>query len=188
MPTKYDNWTAADTIEKSLLDSDIHYLHGDITNENVSEAIKWIVSANLQKKPKRKLTLYVNSYGGDLYEAFALIDVMKASYHNISTVGIGAVMSAAFLIFVSGQNGQRILGKNTGIMNHQHSSEQAETKMHDMKAAMSENHNCEARALGIIRDASNMTLADVRKKFNSPSDQYFTAKQMVDFKLADAIM
>jgi hypothetical protein len=33
-----------------------------------------------------------------------------------------------------------------------------------------------------------MTLAEVRKKFNSPSDQYFTAKQMVDFKLADAIM
>ena len=53
MPTKYDNWTATDTIEKSLLDNDIHYLHGDISNENVSEAIKWIVSANLQKKDKR---------------------------------------------------------------------------------------------------------------------------------------
>jgi len=88
MPTKYDNWTATDTIEKSLLDSDIHYLHGDITNENVSEAIKWIVSANLNKKPKRKLTLYINSYGGDLYEAFALIDVMKNSYHTIATVGM----------------------------------------------------------------------------------------------------
>ena len=187
MPTKYDNWTATDTIEKSLLDSDIHYLHGDITNENVSEAIKWIVSANLQKKPKRKLTLYINSYGGDLYEAFALIDVMKNSYHNISTIGIGAVMSAAFLIFVSGQNGQRFLGKNTGIMSHQH-SDTMESKMHDMKAAMTENVNCEVRALGIIRDASEMSMAEVRKKFNSPSDQYFTAKQMVDFKLADAIM
>ena len=188
MPTKYDNWTATETIEKSLLDNDIHYLHGDISNDNVSEAIKWIVSANLQKKPKRKPTLYINTYVGDLYEAFALIDMMKNSHHTIATVGIGAVMSAGFLIFVSGQNGQRMLGKNTGVMNHQHSSEQAETKMHDMKAAMSENHNCEARALGIIRDASGMTMAEVRKKFNSPSDQYFTAKQMVDFKLADAII
>jgi hypothetical protein len=57
-----------------------------------------------------------------------------------------------------------------------------------MKAAMSENVNCETRALTIIRDASGMTLSEVRKKFNSPSDQYFTAKQMVDFKLADSIM
>jgi ATP-dependent protease ClpP protease subunit len=188
MPTKYDNWTAIDAIDKSLLDNDIHYLHGDITNENVSEAIKWIVSANLSKKPKRKLILYVNSYGGDLYEAFALIDVMKHSYHPIATVGIGAVMSAAFLIFVSGQHGSRTIGKNAGIMNHQHSSEQAETKMHDMKAAYSENVNCEARALGILREASGMTLAEVRKKLNSPTDQYFTAKQMIDMKLADAIM
>jgi len=188
MPTKYDNWTAQDSIDKSLLDNDIHYLHGDICNENIAEAIKWIVSANLDKKPKRKLKLYINSYGGDLYEAFALIDVIKESHHTISTIGVGAIMSAAFLIFVSGENGQRILGKNTGIMNHQHSSEQAETKMHDMKAAMSENVNCETRALNIIREACGMTMSEVRKKFNSPSDQYFTAKQMVDFKLADAIM
>ena len=185
---KYESWTSTDAVDRSLLDNDIHYLHGEITNENVSEAIKWIISCNLVKKPKRVLELYINTPGGDLYEMFALIDVMKNSYHNVATVGIGAIMSAAFLIFVSGQNGQRILGKNTGIMNHQHSSEQAETKMHDMKAAMSENVNCETRALSIIRDASGMTLAEVRKKFNSPSDQYFTAKQMVDFKLADSIM
>ena len=93
MPTKYDNWTAQDSIDKSLLDNDIHYLHGDISNENISEAIKWIISANLDKKPKRKLKLYINSYGGDLYEAFALIDVMKESHHAISTIGVGAVMS-----------------------------------------------------------------------------------------------
>jgi hypothetical protein len=30
-----------------------------------------------------------------------------------------------------------------------------------------------------------MSLADVRKKLNTPSDQYFTAKQMIDNKLAD---
>jgi len=188
MPTKYDNWTAQDSIDKSLLYSDIHYLHGDICNENIAEAIKWIVSANLSKKPKRKLQLYVNSYGGDLYEAFALIDVMKTSHHTISTIGIGAIMSAAFLIFVSGQKGHRYLGKNTGIMNHQHSSESAEQKMHDIKAAMTENVNCETRALTIIRDASEMSLAEVRKKLNSPTDQYFTAKQMVDMNLADHVL
>ena len=184
---KYDQYTAADRIDAHLHDNDIHYLTGDIDNESITEAVKWILSANLNKKPKRTLKLYINSYGGDLYEAFALIDVMKNSYHNVSTIGIGAVMSAAFLIFVSGQNGQRFLGKNTGIMSHQH-SDTMDSKMHDMKAAMSENVNCEVRALGIIRDASEMSMAEVRKKFNSPSDQYFTAKQMVDFKLAAAIM
>src|SRR5210317_1316438 len=187
MPTKYENWTASDAIDKSLLDSDIYYLSGDICDENVSEAIKWILSANLVKKPKRTLKLYINTYGGDLYEAFALIDVMKSSYHSISTIGIGAVMSAGFLIFASGKQGERYIGKNAGIMNHQH-SDAMESKMHDMKAQMKENANCEQRCMQILRDATGFSLVDVRKKFNNPSDQYFTAKQLVDLKIADHIL
>ena len=115
---KYDSWNSSDAVDRSLLDNDIHYLSGEITNENVSEAIKWILSANLTKKPKRTLELYINTTGGDLYEMFALIDVMKNSYHNISTVGIGAVMSAGFLIFASGTKGYRWIGKNAGITYH----------------------------------------------------------------------
>ena len=184
---KYDQYTVSDKIDAHLHDNDIHYLTGDIANENVSEAIKWILSTNLNKKPKRTLKLYINSYGGDLYEAFALIDVMKDSYHHISTIGIGAVMSASLLIFAAGKQGERYIGKNTGIMNHQH-SDAMESKMHDMRSQMKENNNCELRCLNLLREATGMSLADVRKKLNTPSDQYFTAKQMIDNKLADHIL
>jgi ATP-dependent protease ClpP protease subunit len=150
---KYDQYTAADKIDAHLHDNDIHYLTGEISQDNVEEAIKWILSANLSKKPKKTLKLYINTVGGDLYESFALIDVMKNSYHHISTIGIGAVMSAGLLIFASGKQGERYIGKNTGILNHQ-----------------------------------KYSLSDVRKKLNTPSDQYFTAKQMIDLKLADHIL
>ena len=108
---KYDQYTAADKIDAHLHDNDIHYLTGDIGNDNVTETIKWILSANLSKKPKKTLKLYINSMGGDLYESFALIDVMKDSYHHISTIRIGAVMSAGLLIFASGKQGERYIGK-----------------------------------------------------------------------------
>ena len=55
MPKNYESWTASDAVDRSLLDADIHVLSGEITNENVTEAIKWILSANLTKKPKRVL-------------------------------------------------------------------------------------------------------------------------------------
>lgn len=188
MPTKYDNWTATDAVDKSLLDNDIHYLYGDIDSENIAGTIKWILSANLVKKPKRTLKLYINTYGGDLYEAFALCDVMRNSYHNISTVGIGAVMSAGLLIFASGKQGERYIGKNSGSMNHQH-SDSIESKMHDMRAAMKENQNCELRALNIFKEATGLSVQECRNKFiKNPSDQYYTAKQMVDLKLADHIL
>src|SRR5210317_401135 len=184
---KYENYSAEERAEVSLYDNDVHYLNGEITEDNVSKAIKWILSANLQKKPKRTLTLYVNTVGGDLYESFALIDVMRNSHHHIATIGIGAVMSAGFLIFASGKQGERYIGKNTGILNHQH-SDTMESKMHDMKAQMKENNNCEQRCMQILRDATGYSLVDVRKKFNNPSDQYFTAKQLVDLKIADHIL
>ena len=89
---KYENYSADERVEVSLYDNDVHYLNGEITEDNVSKAIKWILSANLNKKPKRTLKLYVNTVGGDLYESFALIDVMRNSHHHVSTIGIGAVI------------------------------------------------------------------------------------------------
>ena len=57
-----------------------------------------------------------------------------------------------------------------------------------MKAQMKENTNCEQRCMQILRDATGYSLSDVRKKFNNPSDQYFTAKQLIDLKIADHIL
>lgn len=54
---KWDQFTADDRIDVTLLDHDIHYLNGDIDSENISRTIKWILSANLVKKPKRTLKL-----------------------------------------------------------------------------------------------------------------------------------
>ncbi len=187
MKKAYEQYSVDERIEATLHDNDIHYLNGELDNENIAKCIKWVLSANLVKRPKRKLTLYINTVGGDLYETFGLIDVMRDSYHTISTVGVGAVMSAGFLIFASGKQGERYIGKNTGIMNHQH-SDTMESKMHDMKAQMKENNNCEQRCMQILRDATGYSLADVRKKFNNPSDQYLTAKQLVELKIADHIL
>jgi len=188
MSKQNDLFSASDAIERHLLDNDIHYLNGDITSENIGETIKWILAANLHKKPKRTLKLYVNTYGGDLYECFALIDIMKNSYHNISTIGIGAVMSAGFLIFASGKQGERYIGKNAGSMNHQHSDEM-NSKMHDMRAQMKENQNCELRCLNILKEATGLSIQEVRNKFiKNPSDQYYTAKQLIDLNIADHIL
>ena len=184
---KYEQFTAEDRVDVLLNNEDIHYLNGELTEENIGKAIKWVIACNISKKPKRTLKLYINTTGGDLYETFALIDVMRNSYHHISTIGIGAVMSAGLLIFASGKQGERYIGKNTGIMNHQH-SDAMESKMHDMRSQMKENNNCELRCLNILREATGYSLADVRKKLNTPSDQYFTAKQMIDLKLADHIL
>ena len=53
---------------------------------------------------------------------------------------------------------------------------------------MAENVNCETRALNIIKDAAAISLSEAKERFNSKSDQFFTARQMVDMDLADKIL
>ena len=109
---KLEEFNASDRIDTKLLEKSTHFLTGEITTDNVNAAIKWIVYENLEAK-ERTLTLYINSTGGDLCAAFGLIDMMNTSRHPIRTIGVGSIMSAAFLIFASGHNGERYLGTNS---------------------------------------------------------------------------
>ena len=184
---KLEDFNAEERIAVRLLDNHVHFLSGEICEENINEAIRWITYENLEQKSNKVLTLYVNSYGGDLYQAFALIDVMRVSKHPVRTIGIGTIMSAAFLIFASGSKGQRYIAQNTGIMCHQFSDTQ-EGKYHDIKAAMAENENVNAKMVEVLRTATGLTAAKIKSKLLPASDVYLTAQDLLNLNVADHIL
>lgn len=184
--TKFDDFNAADRINVRLLDNNVHFLTGEIAEENIEQAIKWIVYSNLNNAEKT-LTLYINSSGGDLYQAFALIDIMKGSRFPIRTIGLGSIMSAAFLIFASGTKGLRFIAPNTGIMCHQFSDAQ-EGKYHDIKAQAVESDHCNRRMLEILKEATGLPASKVKAKLLPPTDVYLTADELIDLSVADAIL
>jgi ATP-dependent Clp protease protease subunit len=175
-------------IEDCFHDNRIHFLCGQIEPENVRKAIQWIVYENsITNDENNFLTLYVNSEGGNLYECFALVDIMKASKRPIRTIGIGSVMSAAFLIFCSGEKGHRIIGRNTGIMCHQYHDE-FEGKHHDIKSRMKESDNCNNRMLEIVQEASSAEMKTIKSKLLYSSDVWLKAEEMIALGLADQIL
>jgi ATP-dependent Clp endopeptidase proteolytic subunit ClpP len=183
---KFDEFTAIDKIDIRLLENSIHFLTGEITEENISNCIKWLVYENLDTKQK-VLTLYINSTGGDLYPAFALIDMMNTSVHAVRTIAVGSIMSAAFLIFATGTNGERYVSKNAGIMCHQH-SDGTEGKYHDIKATMKENELINQKMINVLKQATGLTPGVIKKKLLSPSDVYLTANEAVELGIADHIL
>ena len=187
MVKKADEFNAVDRIDIKLLENSIHFLTGEITEENINNCIKWIVFENLDKAKTKTLTLYVNSTGGDLYQAFALIDVMNSSNHAIRTIGVGSIMSAAFLIFASGTQGERYIASNTGIMCHQFSDSQ-EGKYHDIKAQAKENELCNGRMVDILKSATGLPTARVKAKLLPASDVYMTAQELIDYSVADHLL
>lgn len=183
----FDAFNAEDRIAVRLLDNSVFFLTGEITEQNVADCIRWIAYENLTDTDHKLLTLYVNTFGGDLYQAFALIDMMRNSRHPVRTIGIGAVMSAGFLIFASGAAGERIIARNTGLMCHQY-SEEVEGKHHDLKASLKEGVNCNRRMMEILTDATGLTAVQVRAKLLKETDVFLTATQAIELNVADHIL
>ena len=187
MATRKHEQSPQDRMDNLLLDNNMFFLNGDIDIENVDRCIKWIEYENIDSSKPKLLTLYVNTPGGDLYQTFALIDIMRSSKHPIRTIGLGSIMSGGFLIFVCGTKGERYIAANAGIMCHQLSDDITD-KYHDIKSAVKEVENCNAKMIKILRDATGLSALKISAKLLPASDVYLTAKELIQLNAADYIL
>jgi ATP-dependent Clp protease protease subunit len=186
MTEKTDDFVnAGDKIESAFLENHIHFINGDINEDSVGKAIRWIIFENT--KGNEPLTLYINSDGGNLPDAFALIDVMRMSKVPIRTIGIGSVCSSAFLIFAAGTKGHRLIGQNTTVMCHQF-TESSEGKFHDLKTKLKENQRMNDRMVSLLVECSNLIEREVKTKLLPPSDVWLSADELVELGIADSIL
>ena len=73
---------------EALVDHGIMVLMDDIDSDSVKPVIEWILHENhVRKKKYKELLLMMCSNGGNMEDAFALIDVMRSSQIAIKTVG-----------------------------------------------------------------------------------------------------
>lgn len=71
------------------------------------EITKQIYEYNRQDKDipvesRKPIRIYINSFGGDLYQCFALISAIGASKTPVYTINTGVAMSAGMIILLSG--------------------------------------------------------------------------------------
>lgn len=91
------------------------HLNTSVTSKSVDKLIRSITF--LEGIHDDPITLIINSPGGDVYSAFALIDKIKSSRCEVRTVGTGLVASAAIPILASGK--VRRATKNVSMMYHE---------------------------------------------------------------------
>ena len=177
--------SAAEKIGLGLLNNHVHFLTGEINEENIEETIKWIVYENITcgSAPKT-LTLYINSTGGALSDSLGLIDIMQVSKCPIATIGVGSICSAAFMIFSSGTKGQRYIAKNTSIMCHQY-SDGIEGKHHDIKSRFKEVELTNARMINVLKENTGLDTRTIKSKLLNATDVWLTAEEMVELGIAD---
>lgn len=177
----------SEAISMRLFANHIHFLSGDIDESSISRAMQWLIYENLQYEKNKILTLYINSDGGSLNDAFGLIDLMRESKHPIRTIGVGSVMSAAFLILSAGTEGMRYVSKNTSCMCHQFSDE-LQGKFHDIKSSIKEIDNTNQRMLNLLVETTGLSKIEVKRKLLPADDIWLKPEELVAMNVADHIL
>ena len=90
------------------------HIFSDIDQNMAGQTIQQIYGfAALSSEP---ITLFINSNGGDVFHAFAMIEAMCACPVPLRTVALGHAFSAALLVFMSAP--ERLALRNTLFMAH----------------------------------------------------------------------
>jgi ATP-dependent Clp protease protease subunit len=179
--------TAYESPGQALNDHGIYVLMDDINHESVRPVVEWILHENhVRKKKCKELLLMICSNGGDLEQAFALIDVIKSSKIPIKTVGLGSISSCGLLIFLAGAQGRRVLTPNTSILSHQFSWN-SEGKAHELFATVKEFQLTELRMIEHYRSCTGLDDDTIKKVLLPPQDIYLSAQEALDYHICDHV-
>ena len=187
MPTIPDQDTSEKEPSRLLQEAGMYVFMSEVTDETVKPVIEWILVENhVVKKKKKELLLMICSEGGSVEDAFALIDVMKASSIPIKTVGLGCIASSGLLIFLAGHTGRRILTPNTSILSHQYSNYH-EGKHHELFAIAKEHNLIQQRMLEHYKQATGLDSKIILEKLLPASDIYLSADEALELNICDYV-
>ena len=167
-------------------DDSIFMLFGGIDDNIAQQTVEWIINANYSEDPPEVLTMFINSSGGELSSAWAIIDVMRGSTIPIRIIGLGQIASAGLLIFISGEKGMRVLSENTSVMSHQYFWG-AQGKHHELLAQVKEMNLTQERLVRHFKKTTGMSNKDINEKLMPAHDVYLSAEEAKKLGICDEV-
>ncbi|OUU18482.1 MAG: hypothetical protein CBC05_02020 [Crocinitomicaceae bacterium TMED45] len=172
-----------------MYESGIIYFSDHFDSTTTKPVINTIIEKNLlpQNERPKEITLVINSPGGEVHSAFALIDTMKGSAIPVKTIGLGMIASCGLLTFMSGTKGRRFLTPNTSILSHQYSWGSA-GKEHELFARVREFELSTGRMIEHYKKCTGLSEKKIREILLPPEDKWLSAKEAVKYGIADKIV
>lgn len=171
----------------SLRDKGIFFLSGSFNEGTAKDIVTWILEENLaSKRNYDHLTLIINSPGGNVNSAFAIIDAMRGSAIPVHTVGLGMIASCGLLTFIAGEPGHRILTPNTSILSHQWAWG-SRGKSHELFAVVREFELTDQRMVDHYARCTGLKVKTIREKLLPASDIWLSAEEAKKLNLCDHV-
>lgn len=170
------------------------YLSDDVDNESVGKLmwnILYLIREDDEKDEKEKdykrepIKLYINSYGGEIYDMWGLIDVILNSKTPIYTYCMGYAMSAAFEIFLAGH--KRYCYKHSTFMYHQ-TNYWRSGKYQDFVEDRDEMDWLNKKIEEYVINRTNLTKDDIKEIREKKKDFYIHSDKAVKYGIVDEVL
>jgi ATP-dependent Clp protease protease subunit len=159
--------------------------------DHINDMIATDIIATLMLKdfedPDAKITLFINSDGGDIRNALMIFDVMQMVSAPIETVCIGSAMGEACILLAGGHQGMRFATQNSIISVSQITHNwHTNTNLTDAKNIMEQSQLDNDRLLDILSATTGKSLTRLKKDFDR--EVFFNAKQALKYGLIDKVV
>lgn len=179
--------TGIKEITPSLSDKGIFMISESFTPALAKAVVTWILESNLNpNRTFNHLTLIINSPGGQVPSAFAIIDAMKGSSLPVHTIGLGEISSCGLLTFLAGAKGHRVLTPNTSILSHQWAWA-SWGKEHELIARVKEFNLTTSRILEHYKACTGLTEEVIRARLLPAEDIWLSAEEALELNVCDQI-
>lgn len=184
----YSADSMASFVDNYFLSQRAIWIDTDIDTEMCSYAVRqlnlWIDGTKLP------VYIFINSPGGSMHVASAIVDTMKAleaAGSKVYTINVAMAASAAAIIYSAGTKGCRYSYPSARIMFHQgrYIGIDADLKAEDLEIYKRELEIANEMFTTLLVNASGMTLAEVKSMMSK--DSYFSAKEAKKLGIVDKI-
>lgn len=161
------------------------FLYGEISEASVRRTV--LALYTLADSSARPIELFVSSCGGDLDEAFALHDVMRALPAPVNTIAVGKCMSAAPLLVACGAVGHRYATPNCTFMLHAVTLVPPEARVLEAESHVAAGRRAQSLYSELLARYSKKKRAHWSRLFSQSSDRYFSPRDAAAWGLIDKI-
>lgn len=184
----YSADSMASFVDNYFLSQRAIWIDTDIDAEMCSYAVRqlnlWIDGTKLP------VYIFINSPGGSMHVASAIVDTMKAleaAGSKVYTINVAMAASAAAIIYSAGTKGCRYSYPSARIMFHKgrYIGIDADLKAEDLEIYKRELEIANEMFTSLLVNASGMTLAEVKAMMSK--DSYFSAKEAKKLGIVDKI-
>jgi ATP-dependent Clp protease protease subunit len=179
---EYDEESLVDSSSQSSGQRNI-YLFGRLENEIALPVVKRLLKFD-QSAPGEPINLYINSAGGNGYNADAIIAIMHSMRSPVNTICLGHALSGACEILTAG-TGRRSAYEFATLMFHQTLWE-ADGDITNLEIQAAQGQRFRETQIELLHRCTGQDKTRLRKDIER--DYYLSAKEARDYGIIDEII